>query len=472
MSGTLELEYTGNPFVDVGLAAIMAHVENRMGVKKRKPSDLTIQDLTVAADYLKGLYTDVKPIINQSLTLFPNGFGEQSLHPSKSKVESAEQLFKKRSRLLKYADDVLYGFMPQRPRLSVYCTFFPKRRAYRYIHRQFLPLLGAEGDMNFAPQGAQDGLPVSGEALLAIASILLGSFRPRYWLLFHEVKFSNSVSHDMTLTIARKALANNYKTFTSISLDPKMDWSQSKRPRQLYVDTILDAIHEVESRSAVKLGNVTGYHFTNYGTGPHIEVLRLENDVWEFISEARNVMPTAWARYIMAGEIRRKNRNLSYEVLFTMPHEYRRFMLLLKKVADWKFAELFLKKVMKMDQSRIDRLKGIGDVLYTYMQRRYTNSSGQKSFYYKFARTSKLSDAIEILRSVSEQNLFDRQGSGSTLTVDQIVNSFVQTGSKYESWTLARDLVAFRILEQFAQIGESITEDEEVDDSEESESSL
>lgn len=41
------LRYTGHPFIDVGIAAILAHV------RKRQPEELTTDDLTQVVAYIE-----------------------------------------------------------------------------------------------------------------------------------------------------------------------------------------------------------------------------------------------------------------------------------------------------------------------------------------------------------------------------------------------------------------------------------
>jgi CRISPR-associated protein Cst1 len=55
------LTYTGHPFIDVGIAAITANA------KKRRPEDLTVADLALAATYIEQNY--VRPPLRGHLTM-------------------------------------------------------------------------------------------------------------------------------------------------------------------------------------------------------------------------------------------------------------------------------------------------------------------------------------------------------------------------------------------------------------------
>src|SRR5258706_10350083 len=118
------LRYTGNPFVDVGVAAIAAFEDSS---RKRRPEDVDIQHLIRVANFLKDIYTNLKTVQGQLTTLFPNsGFTQAAFKPPQKAA---------------YADRLLYGFLPEAKKLDVPCFFYPEKPAYVYAHRQFMPLL-------------------------------------------------------------------------------------------------------------------------------------------------------------------------------------------------------------------------------------------------------------------------------------------------------------------------------------------
>src|SRR5690348_16869521 len=61
----LSLDYTGHPLFDVGLAAIVAHVD------KDSPADLTEDDLHSVADYIDTYYTE-QPLMSFLTVSLPN----------------------------------------------------------------------------------------------------------------------------------------------------------------------------------------------------------------------------------------------------------------------------------------------------------------------------------------------------------------------------------------------------------------
>lgn len=423
------LRYTGHPFVDVGVAAITAFVG------KGKPQEITYKDLDQVAGYLKNAYVNLKGVQGQLTTLFPNSGFTQAAFKQEQKSG--------------YGDQVLYGFLPEATKLNVTCVFYPEKPAYIYAHRQFIPLLSADGTINFSPEGGRQGIPISGEALLAIAAILLGAFRCKNWLIFHEISPSSDV--DMMLVLARDAVKAVRATINLLSLQPDNKWPTLKKPRQVYIDKILDAQTQI-GRREVKPGNITGYHFSNYGPNPSIEVVRLENDVWGFISTARNDAEHAWNKFLAVGQVD-KDYNQSYDALFDLPHNYRRFFALLKLVADWNFTEIFLRKVMKMNQRRIQLLKDLGERFVKHMDQHERDGKGgiKLGFYHQFSRADSFGDFRKVLLKASDDAF--KKGNQTLLTMEEFVLAFNSPEDRYESWTLARDLVALRMLELLPDLG-------------------
>ncbi len=433
---SIGLRYVGHPFVDVGVAAITAFVA------KRTPAEITLEDLIHVADYLKDIYSSIKVVQGQLTTLFPNSGFTQPSYNAEQKTE--------------YANMLLYGFLPNAPKLDVACSFFPEKPAYLYAHRQFVPLLSPDGAINFLPEGRQRGIPVSGEAVLTVAAVLLGAYRCKNWLIFHETSPSSDI--DMTLIMAREAMKANTQMVEVVRGHPDTKWTTLKKPRQVYIDRILAAQSTINRRHA-KLGDVTGYHFSNYGPNPDLEMIRLESSVWDFIGTARYDAEAAWNLFLAAGQVD-KEYNRAYDALFDLPHQYNRFMELLKQVADWNFTEIFLRKVVKMNQRRIQLLKDLGDRLVAYVDTYERDGKGRIKFgfYYNFARTNKPGDFRKLVLEACD--VAYRKGNHTLITADEFVLAFESPEDRYESWTLARDLITLRILEGLVALGVSPEERE------------
>src|SRR5512145_2997915 len=149
------LRYTGHPLVDVGVATITAFAD------KNDPSEVTKEDLSRIADYMEHQYGK-NPMKSFLTVIFPNsGFTQPAFDKQPEKRAT-------------YASEVLRGWQRETT-LDESCVFYGTPAIAR-VFREAIPLIGAISAFNFYAEGAS-GLPVSGEALLAIQAFPLGGFK-------------------------------------------------------------------------------------------------------------------------------------------------------------------------------------------------------------------------------------------------------------------------------------------------------
>lgn len=144
------LKYTGHPLMDVGVATITAFAG------KSDPANITADDLNAIATYIEREYSK-NPMKGFIKFIFPNsGFENANM-----KLENRQLYFQK----------VLRGWQNEET-LSEQCVFFGTPAKMRVFQTAF-PLLASQDNFNFFTEG-QGGIPLSGEALLAIQAIPLG----------------------------------------------------------------------------------------------------------------------------------------------------------------------------------------------------------------------------------------------------------------------------------------------------------
>ena len=147
-----ELELTGHPLIDVGIAAIAAFS------KRSKLIDITSQDLDAIADYMATNYTQ-QPLQSFLTVVFMNsGF-----------VQGAFS----REKRLEYADEVLRAYKRPGSESDDPCVFFPNQRAVLRGERKHIPLVTGATSINFHP-GGDPGIPMSGMAMLCMHAMPLG----------------------------------------------------------------------------------------------------------------------------------------------------------------------------------------------------------------------------------------------------------------------------------------------------------
>lgn len=439
-----QLTQTGHPFIGIGLATVAAMAN------KRALRDLKSDDLRSVADRLKYWYTQHDAARNYISIVFTNSHFVQS----KMSVEQREE----------YADRVLYAFTkdtPARPD-TPRCTFFPQLAALETAYRQHIPLLNGEAVINFSPMG-RDGLPVSGLALLAIHAMPFGCMKCGGKLLgLHRQPLSGDDRESETLNIlfAREHYHRNLTALSQISADAGDKFPDfGGKPRMRYVAQVLNAREQLREREA-NLDFITGYYFTNYGSGAAIKLIRLDHAVLTFVQRALLDAAPTWHRAVhlnwdkpAKGEVESASdeerisgsrRNYLYDNLFNLPDRPLDFIGNLKRAGDWPLITIFLEEVMFMEKKRIDTYRQLGDLLADYALE-FTNQP--HSFYYAFSRANNYSALRGVIRDAAEK-MYKLQIEDILFTYDDFVNAFEDPSERYSQWRLARDLISIRLLER------------------------
>ncbi len=438
------LRITNHPFVDIGQYTIAA-----MSGKNRL-EDVTRDNLVEVADQLKRFYCQpqYKAVQNYISIIFTNSHFVQ---PAKS-MEDKEQ----------YANQMLFAFsLDDDPSIGVNCIFFPEYAAVMYAHRQHIPLLNGEDVRNFSPIGTR-GIPVSGIALLAIHAMPLGCFRYGNYLGFHQLAYQGQVNGaEMGLRLARRAWEKNDQAIQIASQgDGKINLG--RHPKTRFVSELVEVARGLrERRRTADFNNITGYFFTNYGPAPDIQMFRLDHFVLEFLQVVEAVESAAWQRVVKRGWDRPKDatgnaedersrsewRNRVYEGLFELPRQARLFIKNHLSHGDWGLIEIFLRKVLQMEQERIDTYRLLGDQLVQYMLMYEAPSLG---FYHQFARAEKYADLRRVIRR-AEEKLLKAGEAEPIFTYERFILAFETPSDGYKDWRLGRDLIAIRLREVIFQ---------------------
>ncbi len=464
------LKFTGHPFLDVGVAAITAYAQ------KRRPEDVTQEDLGKVAAYIEQNY--VIPPLSSTLTM--------SL-PNSGFTQPAFDITKKRA----YARVVSQGFMENALNNSEQCIFtgdpalqiplalkddIPSGRVFR----QHVPLLSGEGTINFFPEGAA-GLPISGEALLSFQFMTMGCAKCGGRLLA-----VHSENIDMTVQFAESFLQNNLKAILKAQEfhQDKMEGSLHS-PKTLLIDTLceIERNRRETNNEQNTAFSITAYYFTNSGQGPELAIYHLPMNIMSFVLHLQTVTyKAAWEVIVQRSwqlEKNSKNQpaniganhktktNYLYEDLFQLenPAQWGRFIrtyflripMRYKNQTDprrdynlqeelslvsWQLVELFLRKVVFMDTTRIAQISALGDQLATYVRKQ-----GGKRWFREFFTVNR----PDFLRTQLIKANLDNIRSGQTSLFD--MNGYIEVFEEgvdiaRPDWRLARDLVLMRMIDQ------------------------
>lgn len=480
----LDLDYTGHPLFDVGLAAIVACAE------KEYPNELDEDDLEKAATFIEEQYT------RQPLTSF--------LTTSLMNSDFTQPAFEKKpERRRAYARRVARSYGENAPHSEEVCVFtgkpalgyalslkvdkegreeLPPGRAFR----QHIPLITGEGVINFSPWGDQ-GLPISGEALLCLQFFPMGCYKCAGRLLA-----VHSDNPDLLLEAAHNAWRtnNNAISFALTAKETKLSDASSSAPSLLIETMLAFTLKQESARRRKQPYSVTAYHLTNSGQSsaldeksPPLKIYHLPMNLIRFLQASSHPdHKEAWYRLVARGQERlkpakttqaskaertsapRTKRNFFYDDLFRLPEETLPFirthlklpleLLALQEVdrdkqeqkgnpfIPWTFTTLFSYEVMHMEKERIAEIKRLGEVLATYV-----NESDDRRFLNKFY-AEKRSDLFrdELLRADRNQVL---KGKAPLFRFDNFCSVFfTPDGDELRlDWQLARDLVCIRMLE-------------------------
>lgn len=442
-----EIHYSGHPFVDIGIGTVLAMCG------KRQPAQLTNADLESVAERLLVYYTERPAARNYISIIFPNSWFTQPA----GKLQDRQE----------YGRKVLFEFSVDQPAddTDERCAFFPLLKAVMLAKRQHIPLLTSEETGNFSANG-QAGLPVSGLALLCIHAMPLGCLKcsGRY-LGFHQISNSEEAFAGRANWLMAKLGWEYNRQY--MALDSKVPAYGSHR-RTRYVEALLRVRASMEQFDA---RNISGYYFTNYGTGADVEILKLSNAVVEFIDAAQQDYGQSWQQLTQSqwdeekikGEEAPTNpqmawRNRLFEALFQAEEKPSMFLAMLVKSNRWDLARLFMRKVMNMQDKEIELYERIGHqlaeymVTYDYNVTRKTLSWGL----YHQLKDAKPDQLGRLLRKARERA--SKAGVADVLIpLDDFVVAFVRTQRNgFNQFYLARDLVAYALFDRLHMLGHTL----------------
>ncbi len=493
----LDLDYTGHPLFDVGLAAIVAHAG------KERPANLEEKDLGEVADFIERYYTQ------QPLTSF--------LTTSLMNSDFTQPAFKdKPERRRDYAHLVARNFGPDAPTSEEVCVFTGKPALGRSLslkkdkegreelppgraYRQHIPLITGENVINFSPWG-EHGLPISGEALLCLQFFPMGCRKCGGRLLA-----IHSDNPDILLTAAREALQGNEREISKARINGETKLPDASSSAQtLIIETLLDLdLSRLDALSEKQPYSITAYHLTNSGQSspldersPLLKIYHLPMNIVRFLRASNHSdYKSTWNMFVARGRERPKppkskqgvqqkekegkwdeepssyrSRNYFYEDIFRLPENARSFvkkyflpvperprseagtqntatsesLFSQKSAVPWSFINLFLKEVMHMDKKRIEAIRSLGDTLAAYVK-----EQGDKRFFHNFYRVKSGNGFITELIKANKK--YTASGYPPLFGLDSFCDVFLEEDNDTDTlkfdWYFARDLVFIRMIE-------------------------
>lgn len=496
------LSYTGHPFVDIGIAAMTAFAE------RRQPEELTEADLEAVASYIEGQF--VRPPLRGHLTMAftSNGwFIQDAYNPEKPGLSADERRAREQTRrdwanrhLRQWRADAesspteqcVFTGLP-----AMATTLSGKLPAGRAGRAQF-PLLQGDDAINFYAYG-DSGLPVSGLALLALQFFPMGCAKAGVGLLAVHADRA-----DLTFALVYQFWHRNQAAVLQAQASGEDKLPGSSRSLKTL---LIEALIEAEGRrqrsgdedAGVQPASITAYNFNN-GKSPQLEIYQLPLEIVGFLQIARSLTyAQAWGRLVqraweqtpakatkgkVQGPPPEPRRNYLYEDLFELvnqPDKLKRFVRTyflriprrssfeddprrgyrLRNETDliaWPLVELFLERVVHMDQDRIRQIVELGDRLALH-----TRANGGKRFFRSFFTEQRPQSFRALLIKANIEHI--KAGHPHLFDLHSYIEVFEEGDDVMRAdWRFARDLVLMRMIDQLrdwlAANPEALPEDE------------
>lgn len=435
-------ELTGQPLVDVGIAALTALAG------RDSPDALTPADLERVSARLAGWYTQPGSIRNFAKgSVFHNaGYGFDN--PDLQRQHVARTLESWRTP----------------GQLGEPCAFCGQPAAYRASRRD-IPLLNGEALYNFGGRGVA-GVPVCGRCSLALQALPFGCMRSGGRLIA-----CHSDDPALTLALARIAVQRAER---AITLEGALPVFSAERTR--LVELLVDWLAALERRSGRQIElsrapTLTGYLFTNAGTSADIRIYTLDSAVVGFVESALHnadsslsaawgfAVEHAWGRAKAKKDVppadtdKMQRPNGLYEALLDLPEQARGFLRkYLLPTRHWGLAALFLRKVMRMEPEQIALLKALGERFAAY-------AKTHRSFFYPFAREQQYAKWRRHV--LNARNDHQRASGEALITFEEFVAAFTAPPGEINDWRLARDLAVLAMLDAGIETEAAIFDGEE-----------
>lgn len=196
------------------------------------------------------------------------------------------------------------------------------------------------------------------------------------------------------------------------------------------------------------------YHFTNYNQGPDLDIYELPTSVFRFLAYVkRGNFYRDWVQIYRRGfkgikelkqneEEYKNNFNEVFQKLLNGESIVSYFLSKNRKIlGNWELMTYYLREVEHMSDERINTIKRVGDEIAAFIrQKNDLKRLGQleRADSYRYLRN--------ILRLIIKERAIKMQAERPLFTLDEYVEYLFPEGER--SWRETQDLLLFRIYEQ------------------------
>jgi CRISPR-associated protein Cst1 len=455
-------EYTGNPFVDAGISALMVWCE------KKAPQELSESDVKNALPEIATLFSQDN-WVKSFYTIFANGVMVQPTNKGKEKkkwIEFMSEFFKDLKPLGEKGSCIACG---RRDAIKI-------KKEKRGLLRSEVPMTG--GSLNyysFASSGA-DYCGVCATAIQVSPLVFYGS--GGRMILVH------SSSEKAMRSWARKAIKNVREQIQSKTYTGCFNEGYTK-PQNALFQVAKTLIQDKEDWSSEPV-TIRIYHFTNYNQGPELNYYDLPARIFHFLNEVQqSTEKLDWENLVKRSyystrkdkqvwqdpnekpeEEYKNNNNAIYDGLLKNAWLLRHFYSSQNRITyiKWNLLQIYLMEVREMDKQRIEVIKRVADEIAEVIRKDESNNPkrlGQlerANTYAAFRNTLRLI-IKERIKNNAETPLFSLEEYSENLFPDGVLG-----------WRETQDLILFRLYEVLHDFLKN--KNVEIDESEEEKSKL
>ncbi|MGI8493815.1 MAG: type I-B CRISPR-associated protein Cas8b1/Cst1 [Pyrinomonadaceae bacterium] len=432
------LVWTGNPFVDGGIAAILVQQ------KKNKPEDIFKEHLENVSEFIQSIYVTEK-WKKAIYSIFVN-------YPLSQPSYKTEE--KKREKLKEFLDDLLSE--AEEIKESGDCIACGRRNTSKRKNRQHIPMTGSGGVTNYFSFTA-DGADYCDICAFAVQCSPLTYYACGKLGLLHtnSPKILRRWANITLENIQQQKILKNYtgcfnEGFTN--------------PQNALFHLLEDLTRNLEENWKEENPSLRLYHFTNYIQGPDLDIYDLPTSVFRFFAEIRNNPKYQdWRNIVRRGyffvkkgqeiglntkekteDDYKNSKNRIYQKLLSgrsiLPH----FLNIRSRKAygDFSLLEVYLKEVLNMNKTRIETIKKVADEIANFIRA----SDKGKARLRNLEESTKFRDFCNVLRRISMERIALLKPEKPLFTLDEVAEELFPEGALTFGET--RYLILFRLYEQ------------------------
>lgn len=426
MSNNLEINITGNPFIDLGIYALATKLDKNI-------SEITIDDLKNEVEYISTLYTNDSWKKNMH-TIFPNSI---LVNPASTNKSNLNELY------LNYLKELIGSIEPIQENGS--CMGCGRRNTKDVFGKDAIPLTGSKSLINYF------SFANSGADYCSLCALLI-QFSP---LAMYRCGGRMIVLHSDSQKVMKfwteKAIDNIDVQVSSGEFSGCYNQGFT-RP----TNAIFNIISQVISKGMKwrrENPSFNFYYFTNFNQGAELDIYTLPNGVFSFLTEIPIDDWSNWSfivkkayRFVKwdnveSDEDYKNNPNSVYNYLLEGRSILKSFfnVKFKKTYCTWKLVKSYMKEVRNMDEKRIEVIKDVGDRLSEYIKNNDSfNTLG------KLEQASNYNNFRNILRKILK-NKINNGDKELLFTFDEYVVNLFPEGNM--TWRETQDLLLFRIYE-------------------------